>query len=96
MRVKRGIDDPFEDDDLLEHLNYPVFRPYTSIGDLHEVLKDAKKAIRLGIIIEENSEKFYHACMERVSDENAKEEFSRIIEEEQKHKLLLEDIIAKL
>lgn len=81
-----------EDDDLLDGMNSGVFQPYESIKDLEKALSDTAKALRLGIIIEDKSIKFYGACRKNISSEKAKAALTFIIEEEKRHKELLGDI----
>ncbi|MCM8831184.1 MAG: ferritin family protein [Candidatus Omnitrophica bacterium] len=91
--IRKNIEDLFEDDDLLTSIDFGVFQPYQSISELHKVLDNPNKAIKLGIIIEDKSIKFYELCKEKISTAKTKNEISNIIQEEYKHKKLLEDLL---
>ena len=86
----------FEEDDLLTCFDYGIFQPYKSIRDLPDYIDDVKKALRLGLIVEENSIKFYKQCCEQVSNDKVKAELLMIAEEENQHRKLIESIIASL
>jgi rubrerythrin len=86
----------FEEDDLLTCFDYGIFQPYKEIRDLDNYLDNVKKALRLGLIVEENSVKFYKKCCEKVSSDRAKTELLIIAEEETEHRKLIEKIIASL
>jgi len=94
--VRQRIEDGFEEDDLLNYMDYGVFAPYRGISDLADKIDDAKKALRLGVLIEEKSIKFYKACREKVTSPLTKKEMSNIIEEEKRHKRRFEDKISRL
>lgn len=93
LEVKQRIEDNFEEDDLLNYMEYCVFRPYQQIGGLSDKIDDAGKALRLGVAIEENSIRFYKACRDKVSSAGAKKELGNIIEEEKGHKVWCEDML---
>jgi len=63
--------------------------------DLENVLTDINRALKLAIIIEDKSIKFYELCRDNVSQEVARQELENIIEEEKEHKALLESILKK-
>jgi rubrerythrin len=90
--VRQMREDHFEEDDLLSTINFGIFEPYQSIDELENILSDVQKALKLGIIVEEKSIKFYEACRMHVSSKEAKQKIGDIIEEETKHKALLESI----
>jgi len=88
--------DPFEEDDLLTSIDYGIFQPYQSIEELEKVLDAPRKALHMGIVIEEKSIRFYESCSGRVSSRGTKAGLVRIIEEEREHKRLLEDMLDNL
>lgn len=88
-------EDYFEDDDLLNYLDFGVFEPYNSIDEMENILSDLDKALRLGIAVEKKSVKFYQLCQENVSSSDAKDGLGRIIKEEERHKELLENILKR-
>ena len=94
LRQKKG--DGFEEDDLLNYMDYGVFQPFANAKEkVIEKLDDVKKAIHLGILIEDGSIKFYEACKDKAHPE-VKGELENIIEEENKHRSLLEKIMKDL
>jgi len=95
-KLRQEKEDVWEDDDLLTSLDYGIFQPYQSIEQLENILRDAGKALRLGLIIEEKSIKFYEICREKISGLQAKKEISYIIDEENRHKQLLEDVLTNI
>lgn len=96
FEARQKIEDGFEEDDVLNYMNYGIFEPYRHIAGLADKIDDEKKALRLGIAIEEKSIKFYKACRAEVSSPDAKKELSNIIEEEKRHKTRFEDMLSRL
>ncbi len=94
--AREKMEDGFENDDLLNYMDYGIFQPYQSIENMGEKINDVKKALRLGIIVEEKSIKFYQACQENISSVETREELQNIIEEEKRHKDLLQNILESL
>lgn len=95
-RLMKEKDYAAEENDLLSGIDYGIFQPYQSLGDLDKVITSPRKALRLGLIIEEKSINFYEACKRHVPSEATKREIGAIIEEERQHKKLLEDMLAEL
>ncbi|MFH2138413.1 MAG: ferritin family protein [Candidatus Omnitrophota bacterium] len=93
--IGKEKEDVNEDDDLLSSLDYGIFQPYQSMADLDQILKDIKKALKLGIIIEDKTIKFYALCTQNVTCEQTKTTLRDIIGEEEKHKALLSEIMGK-
>lgn len=91
--VRQRVEDSFEEDDLLSYMEYGIFQPYQSIENMGEKIDDVKKALRLGIIVEEKSIKFYQVCNDNVFSSETKKELQGIIEEEKRHKTLFENMI---
>jgi len=96
LKLREQEHDRFEEDDLLTSIDYGIFQPYQGIGELEKALDAPRKALRMGIIIEEKSIRFYESCRGRVSSRGTKEGLVRIIEEEREHKRLLEDMLDNL
>jgi rubrerythrin len=94
--LREEKEDISEDEDLLSSMDYGIFKPYQSITELENILKDSRKAIRLGLVIEDRSIEFYKNCEGKISTPVTKKEISRIIEEEKRHKELLENILTNL
>lgn len=90
-KEKRTVADPGEES-LLDYMDYAIFQPYQNIKDLSDKIDDIKQALRLAVIVEDKSIKFYQACKEKVSAAEAKQELQNIIEEERRHKQLLTGI----
>lgn len=89
-RLRDDKEDTAEDNDLLASMDFGIFQPYQSIAELENIMEDTSRALRLGIAIEDKSIKFYQACRQGVSTDDAKAELELIIGEEKKHKGLLE------
>jgi len=96
FKMRQKKEDGFEEDDLLGTIDYGIFQPYQDSKELENILDNPKKALKLGLIIEDKSIKFYESCRDHVSVEETKKEISNIIQEERRHKQLLEDIQNKL
>lgn len=94
--LRQTREDSFEEDNLLKGIDYGVFSPYKDISELEKRIDVARKALKLGLIIEDNSIKFYSACSEKVKNSQAKNEIANIIEEEKKHKILIQDLMDTL
>ena len=92
FELRKAQEDVNEDNDLLDSLDFRIFQPYESIEDLEKVLTDFDKALKLGMIVEEKSIKFYENCQRQVSSPSAKEGIGNIIGEEYKHKALIEGL----
>jgi rubrerythrin len=90
----RNREDYDEDEDLLDSMDFGIFRTYQSIEELDKVVGDTAKALRLGLAIENKSVVFYEAAKSLTRLEAAQKELSRIIDEEKKHKALLEDMLS--
>jgi rubrerythrin len=84
--------DGFEEDDLLQVIDYKIFMPIDS-KKMKEILKDSKKALQFAIAIEDKSIKFYESCNQQVAAAQAKSEIANIVEEEKKHKKLLQGLL---
>ena len=95
-RIRRDKEDAAEDNDLLTSMDFGIFQPYQSIAELENMVGDIPKALRLGIAIEDKSIKFYQACSQNVSVDDVKSELTLIIEEEKRHKDLLNRQLADL
>lgn len=89
LRLER--EDAFEEDDLLGSLDYGIFRPYQGMEGLEKILSTPEKALRLAVIIEDRSVQFYEACLARVTSGEARRELASIVDEERRHKKLLEE-----
>ena len=94
--IREKKNDSFEEDDLLATIDYGIFQPYQSMEQLEKALDNPRKALRLGLTIEDNSIKFYKSCRDKVTSEKTKEEITRIIEDECKHKAQVEGVLGKL
>ena len=95
-KIRELREDGFEEDDLLSGVDYGIFQPYRSMGELEEALDSPRKVIRMGIAIEEKSVRFYESCMRRISSHETREGVVGIIKEEREHKRLLEDMLAEV
>jgi len=82
-----------EDDDLLGSLDYGIFWPYQNIEELENIVDDPRKALKLGLVIEDKSLKFYQSCQGKVTSPEVREEIANIIREESRHKKILEDTL---
>ena len=93
--IEREREDTSEEDDLLDSLDYGVFQPYKNIEGLEAAVNEPKKALKLGIIIEEKSIKFYEACKGRLTSSKAIQKVTDIIREERGHKQKLEALYGR-
>lgn len=96
FKLRERQDDRFEEDDLLTSIDYGIFQPYQSIGELEKALDTPAKALRMGVIVEEKSVRFYESCRARVVSRSAQEGLAKIIEEEREHTQLLKDMLNNL
>jgi rubrerythrin len=88
--LRESEEDAFEEDDLLQYMDYGIFsRP----SEFAETSQDIEKAINAAIGMEEKSKQFYEACQQNTQDKKTAGELKKIAKEEVKHKKLLEDIL---
>ena len=88
-KVEEKLEDGFEEDDLLKYMDYGVFQPYQHMNQMKDIIDDVDKALDIGIIVEDRTVKFYQACKDKITSQEAKKEIQNIIDEEEKHKELL-------
>lgn len=88
-KLRETKEDPFEEDDLASVLDYGIFAPYQ---DLADAVKSPRKALTLGILVEERAVQFYEACRDRVASGDTKQTLDRIIAEEQSHARRLKEM----
>ncbi len=83
-REKEGAGDDFEEDDIVQYLKSKVF-------DASQEPKAAKKAdhhhtsLEEALNMERRSIVFYEGCLARTTQEDARQAFLKIIEEEKRH-----------
>ncbi|MDD5730318.1 MAG: ferritin family protein [Candidatus Omnitrophica bacterium] len=94
--IREHSEDLSEDNDLLESMDYGIFSPYKNTKELKKAIKNREDALRLGIIIEDNSIRFYSELIGRIKSETAIKGLAVIIKEESSHKQLLENILREL
>ncbi len=63
--------------------------------EIKDLVDDLEKVLDLGVLIEDKSIKFYQACRDKVSSAKAKSELKNIIDEENRHRVLLEEMLDK-
>lgn len=94
--LRKDNEDLTEDDDLLSSIDFGIFHPFKDETELEEIINDIQKVLSIGIVIENKTISFYKACMENISNDNAKNELASIIAEETKHKNKLLEISETL
>jgi len=94
--LRERKEDPLEEDDLLDSMDFGIFEPYQNIEELESVLTEPKKALKLGLIIESKVIQFYESFKKHISCVATKTEIDSIIREEKKHKLLIEKALKNL
>ncbi|MFC1658545.1 ferritin family protein [Candidatus Omnitrophota bacterium] len=94
LEEKKGVIS--DEDTLLDAIDYGIYQPYQNLSELENILDKPDKALKLGLVIEEKSINFYKACIQQLSNETVKNEISNIIEEEYRHKQLLEGLLENL
>jgi rubrerythrin len=94
-RLRQAREDRYEDDDLVRSMDFGIFKPYQGMEGLNSIVTDIKKALALGIVVEDKSIRFYQACRDDSVPATIKRELERIIEEEKKHKKLFEALLEK-
>ena len=94
--IEESEEDSFQEDNLLNYMDYGIFQPYQGIKDMADKIDDVNKALRLGVLVEDKSIKFYQACLDKVSSLEAKKEIANIIEEEKRHKVLFESMLKEI
>ena len=82
-------------ENVLAMMDLGVIPPYHVLGKISEGIDDMSKAFSLAITMEDKSIKFYEACLQHVSSKQVKQDLVGIINEEKKHKELLESAQKK-
>ncbi|MDD5556665.1 MAG: ferritin family protein [bacterium] len=93
-RERARAGDPFEEDDLLASLESGVFGPLREMRDPGAAVARPAEALRMALAVEERSILFYGCCRERLGKE-PREALARIIDEERRHKALIEEMLAR-
>ncbi|RJP29581.1 MAG: hypothetical protein C4533_00895 [Candidatus Omnitrophota bacterium] len=93
---RQGHEDNSDENDLLTSVDYGIFQPYASIKELNQIITEPKKAFELGLLIENNSIRFYNAVKAHIGSPGTKDTLALIIKEEERHKELLEKMINKM
>ncbi len=96
LSAREGGEDDSEDDDLISAVDFGIFQPYQNMADLEKAVKDTRKALQLGMVVENKSIKFYEACLKNVSSPDTRREIGNIIEEEKRHAELLKGLSGNL
>ena len=96
FEVSEDKADGFEEDNLLGYMEYEVFKPFLDAKDLPENIKDARKALNLGIIAENSSINFYLSLRDKATSSETKDELAVIIEEEKSHRELFEQLLNQI
>ncbi len=94
--ARQVSEDESEDNDLLTSMDFGIFKAYQNLEELESIIADSKKAIKVGIEVEAKSIAFYESCQKALSSDKAKQEVAKIINEEYKHKGLLEDMLRAI
>jgi len=94
--LRENSDNDYDENDLLTSADYGIFKPYNDAEGLEKAINNEKRALSLGVIIENKSIEYYTVLLKSVSDKKAKSEIANIIEEEKHHKELLESLIKKI
>ncbi|MFC1807162.1 ferritin family protein [Candidatus Omnitrophota bacterium] len=95
-RLQQEGEDEFEEDDILRSIDYGIFTSGQQTQDVESLLNDPSKTVRFAIGVESKTIQFYESCKECITDIRVKEELDNIIEEEKKHKRMLEELLKKL
>lgn len=90
------IEDGFQEDDLLNYMDYGIFKPLKDLKKMAKKIDDIKKALRLGIAVEEKSIRFYEFCRDKVSLSGTKDELKNIIAQEKQHRFLFKNILKSI
>lgn len=96
FRLRSKKEETSEDEDVLNSMDYGIFCLYENLDELKNILNNPKKAVRLGIVIEDKSTKFYESCKAHIESQAAKKELDVVIDEESKHRQMLEDMLNHL
>ncbi|MDD4182821.1 MAG: ferritin family protein [Candidatus Omnitrophica bacterium] len=94
--LRENSDNDYDENDLLTSVDYGIFKPYEDTEGLEKAINNEKRALSLGLIIENKSIEYYTVLSENISEEKAKSEIAKIIKEEKHHKELLEGLLKKI
>jgi len=88
--LAKTSEDGFEGDDIAGYMDSNVFTLFADSEEVRNIVKDSKKAIGFGKIIEKRSISFYQTCVENTNDRKAKSAFEGLVEIEKQHLQKLE------
>lgn len=92
FKLEESGENSWEGDDLLSEMDYGIFKPYDNAKAIDSILDNPEEIVKLAILIEDKSIKFYDYCKDNIKNKNAKKEISSIISEENGHKKLIKEI----
>jgi rubrerythrin len=82
--IQRYLEDGFDEDDLVDHVDTQVFSLFRETN-IPEVLSDRRKALLFAILIEKRSVSFYQEILKRTEDETGRRAVQELILQEKKH-----------
>jgi rubrerythrin len=83
-------EDLSEDNDLLESMDYGIFIDDNALADVAKGARSPKKALALGVVMEERSIAFYRECKSRIASVKTQQTLESIIQEEERHRQILQ------
>ena len=92
-KLREEKEDTSEENDLLASMNFGIFEPYQSMVEACKIVEDRKKALNLGILVEERSINFYETCKNYIKSPETKNALDNIIADEKQHKKELEKVL---
>lgn len=92
--LSKSSEDGFEGDDIADYMDSNVFTLFAGNEEVKNIVKDRKKAIGFGKIIEKRSISFYEKCVENTNDQEVKSAFEGLVEIEKQHLKKLEELAA--
>jgi rubrerythrin len=90
--VREEKEDYFEEDDMLDAMDFGIYHPYEQdLKKLEDILDNKKRVLELGLKIEQRAIDFYKACKDKVGSAQTRDHLQSIIEQEEKHKSLIQE-----
>jgi len=93
--IQHHLEDGFEEDDLLDHVDTGVFSTFQQ-AKVSEVLSDRRKALLFAILIEKRSVLFYQELLRHTEKETGRRALQELILQEKEHQERFQQLLSTI